>query len=135
MMMTNKWLLTGIAAGTAIAAAAAAAVLRHADRPVPELSVESAAAGEIQAAELQAEAPAATAAAELSEPAVLPETGYLLKLHGNVLSVYEEGSREPAAEYDLPADWLPDYDRTLLEYGVRVSGQDELRARIEDYVS
>ena len=46
-----------------------------------------------------------------------------------------QSSRTPAAEYELPAGWLPDYDRILLEYGMRVGSEDELRRLIEDYLS
>lgn len=135
MTTANKWFWTGLAAGAAALTAAAAMLLNRTDRPAPALTEESA-AYEVQAAELQAEAPADTVpAAALPAPDMLPETGYLLKLRGDVLSVYEEGVREPIAEYDLPAGWLPDYDRVLLEYGIRITDRDELRELIEDYVS
>jgi hypothetical protein len=61
--------------------------------------------------------------------------GYLIRLDGDLLRVFAEGSRTPAAEYALPAGWLPDYDRILLEYGIRVKDTAELRDIIEDYIS
>ena len=64
-----------------------------------------------------------------------PAGAYLLRLKDNTLSVYREGSREPAVEYELPAGWLPDYDRILLEYGIRVQNETELRGLLEDYIS
>jgi hypothetical protein len=134
MTTAYKWIWTGIAAGTAAAAAAGALLLHRTERPAPALTEEPAAVCEIQAAELQAPAPSEPDTA-LPDPETLPETGYLLKLRGDVLSVYEEGIRQPIAEYDLPAGWLPDYDRILLEYGIRAAGRDELRELIEDYVS
>ena len=65
----------------------------------------------------------------------LPEGAYLVKLSGNILSVFPEGSREPSAQYELPAGWLPDYDRILLEYGIRADSAYELRGLLEDYVT
>ena len=70
---------------------------------------------------------------EEAEKAAAP--AYLVKLDGDMLRVFAEGSRTPAAEYELPADWLPDYDRILLEYGIRVRDTAELRQILEDYVS
>lgn len=69
------------------------------------------------------------------EAAVLPQTGYLLKLAGNQLSVYQEGERAPLETYELPAGALPDYDRILLEYGFKVPNEKELRHLLEDYLS
>lgn len=76
---------------------------------------------------------------ELSLPdsgseADLPAAGYLLRLKENTLYLYEEGSREAFASYELPAG-IPDYDRILLEYGMKVGSEDELRGVLEDLVS
>ena len=71
----------------------------------------------------------------INTPENLPEQGYLIKLDADTLYVYPEGSREPSAAYELPAEWLPDYDRILLEYGFRVSDSAELRELLEDYIS
>ena len=68
-------------------------------------------------------------------PDSLPDTAYLVKLEEDTLRVYAEGAREPCGVYELPADWLPDYDRILLEYGFRVSDETELRELLEDYIS
>ena len=59
---------------------------------------------------------------------------WLLKLRGDTLYVYPEGSREAEASYAVPAG-LPDYDRILLEYGMPAGSEEELRRLIEDYVS
>ena len=125
--MTNyRWLWTGIAVMIAAATAIAATVLTVPTPllPQPVLPMEYAAA---QAAETQA--------APVTPPETLPDTAYLLKLSGDRLSVYAEGDRTPTAEYDLPAGWLPDYDRILLEYGLRAGNAQELRRLLEDYVS
>ncbi|MBQ6041239.1 MAG: hypothetical protein K5705_10320 [Oscillospiraceae bacterium] len=125
-MTNNRWLWTCIAAMIAAATAIAATILTVPAPllPQPVLPMEYAAA---QAAETQS-APAAA-------PESLPDTAYLLKLSGDRLSVFAEGERNPVAEYDLPAGWLPDYDRILLEYGLRAGNARELRRLLEDYVS
>lgn len=64
----------------------------------------------------------------------LPAQSWLLKLQEDTLYVYTEGSREAEAAYQVPAG-LPDYDRILLEYGMKVSSEADLRRLLEDYVS
>ena len=127
-MARNIGIWTGfaalIAAGTAILTAVS--VMPEEIRPLlPEVSA---------AAEQHAHA--------VQDPAQLYEEAekaaaadYLVRLDGDRLCVFAEGSRTPAAEYELPADWLPDYDRILLEYGVRARNAEELRQILEDYIS
>ena len=84
--------------------------------------------------------PAENAAAQTSpqpeaETAPLPAPGWLLKIDGDTLSVYREGDRTPPETYELPAGALPDYDRILLEYGLKVPNESEMRALLEDYLS
>ena len=129
-MIASRWLWAGIAAAAATAAAAALLFLRSdtADISLPEVSLPQ------ENAVQQAELPVQICPAEESEPE-FPDTAYLIKLNGDVLSVYAEGIREPVEQYELPAGWLPDYDRILLEYGMRVQNAAELRECMEDYLS
>ncbi len=90
---------------------------------------------ELAAVQNQADDSAAAAAEPAFTVPVLPEGSYLLRLHDDRLCVYRDGSREAVAVYDLPHGWLPDYDRILLEYGMRVSDAGELRVLLEDYLS
>lgn len=129
-MTGSRWIWSGIAAVIAVATAVAVGI-RCMPEPILPLK---------QNTEISADEPMHVQAAEspddlLSAAEALPENGYLLKLDGDILQVYAEGSRTPAAEYELPAGWLPDYDRILLEYGMRVGSEDELRRLIEDYLS
>lgn len=84
---------------------------------------------------LPSDSPAETGIREAAALPELPQQRYLLKLRGNTLSVYAEGQADPAAVYELPAGWLPDYDRIVLEYGLRAEDESELRRLLEDYVS
>ena len=135
MTNTSKWVLPALAGTAVLLAAAAAMLLRGTWKPVSAMPEESV-SGEIFAENVQLQISAETGIAVRQEiPDNLPETGYLLRLSGDTLFVYEEGVKEPVAEYPLPADWLPDYDRILLEYGFRAANKDELRQILEDYVS
>ena len=37
--------------------------------------------------------------------------------------------------YEVNVALLPEYDQKLLKNGIEIQGEDELRARIEDYTS
>lgn len=133
-MRNSRLLMPAIAAAAAILAVGTAFLLRHPAPAYSELSEDAASAPEVYADEVQAQiVQHGEESFALNDD--LPDTGYLLKLRDDTLSIYEEGVRKPIAEYELPAGWLPDYDRILLEYGIRVGSADELRQLIEDYVS
>ena len=129
-MMTGKYLPCAAAAVTFFAAGAAVFYSDH--RNSPEMPEEPAVSGTVFAEEIQAQLPLIGSRAP---EAALPEQGYVLKLDGDTLSIYKEGEQEAEATYELPAGWLPDYDRILLEYGMKVGSEDELRELIEDYLS
>ena len=136
MNNTHRALLPAATAGLVFLFSGSAAYLYSTIQPIPQ-------AQDTVYSVFHADAPPAHTEIEKndgtdtgpSSMAQLPETGYLVKLKENALYVYAEGNREPDAVYELPADWLPDYDRTLLEYGFRVSDKAELREIIEDYIS
>ncbi|HBI85720.1 MAG TPA: hypothetical protein DDX71_05460 [Ruminococcus sp.] len=136
MFTSTKWIAAGIAAAAAgILTGAALMVLPHSasfSLPSEDIPLPAAAAETLQMQNQQVSASAPQDAAKVPD---LPEKTYLLKLRGDTLYVYEEGAREASEEYDLPAGWLPDYDRILLEYGMRCTGEQEMRSLVEDYVS
>ncbi len=129
-MVTARWLWTGIAAAAAAVTAGAAVLMRSDTKHIslPEVSIQEASAADAANVPLQIHA------VEDVMP-TLPDTAYLIQLSGDVLSVYAEGSKEPLEQYELPSGWLPEYDRILLEYGLRVQNTDELRELMEDYLS
>ncbi len=136
MSTVTKLIAPVIAAGTAALTAGSVIRLYRSIEPIPELPEEPVSSYAVHAQELHAASPVPEhASAEIPLPDQLPESGYTLKLHGDTLRIYEDGKKEPVGEYDLPAGWLPDYDRILLEYGFRVGSRQELRELIEDYVS
>ena len=128
-MLISRWGWTGIAAGAAVLAAGAAMLTTAPTRNVslPEVSVHADAEKPAETQQVRAEAVG-------SEAFEATEITYLLKLSGDTLSVYAAGSRTPAEQYTVPAG-LPDYDRILLEYGMEVTSERELRLLLEDYLS
>ena len=126
IMTRNTGIWTGTAAVIAIATAVFTVVYTM---PMDLLPVQIQKAPEQHAHAVESP----SALCEEAEKAAAP--AYLVKLDGDMLCVFAEGSRTPAAEYELPAGWLPDYDRILLEYGIRVRDTEELRQILEDYVS
>lgn len=64
-----------------------------------------------------------------------PEKDYIVRLSGDAICVFEAGSRNPIARYEFHDEGMPDYDRILLEFGIRVNGEEALREVLEDYVS
>ena len=132
----TRILLPAVTAGLVFLFSGSAACLYSTIEPIPEITDSAFAAYHAEAAAAKpAVNPDRVADTEIALPDNLPEKGYLVKLKEDTLFVFAEGSREPEAVYTLPAEWLPDYDRTLLEYGFRVSNKDELREIIEDYIS
>ena len=135
MHSAMRILLPGITAGLVIVFSGTAAYLYHTIEPIPEIPESFLAAYPANAPALPEADSAPSAEADLFAQEHLPDTAYLVRLQDDTLYVFAEGSREPDAVYPLPAEWLPDYDRTLLEYGMRVSNAAELREIIEDYIS
>lgn len=125
--MTGYRTVWSAAAAVIAAGTAAAACIRS----IPEVKLPDTYGSE-SAMQFKAAADPETIAEAVQKA---PDTAYLLKLDGDMLCIYAEGSRTPAAEYELPAGWLPDYDRILLEYGLRVNNAKELRQLLEDYIS
>lgn len=119
-----------IAAAVGVGAAAAAAVLHTGNQmrrlTLPETEIRS------TEPDIIVSVPAVQDS-EVRQP-VMPDTTYLLSLSGDVLSVYADGQPEPIERHTVPAG-LPDYDRILLEYGMQVSSENELRQLMEDYLS
>lgn len=126
-MLTQKWTATAVAAGAAMLGIA---VFLHTTAPtrsisLPEVSTVRAETGTTPAVTLQVRAEA--------EP-VPPAVTYLLHLDGDELSVYASGQKEAVERHTVPAG-LPDYDRILLEYGMQIATEEELRQILEDYLS
>lgn len=58
---------------------------------------------------------------------------YILKEYDGKIGVFREGNTAPDEVLDVYLITLPDEDAALLRNGISVSGQDEVRALIEDF--
>ena len=136
MNQISRILVPAVTAGLVLLCSGTFIYLRSTIEPIPQTDDTVFAAYSTDRVAVQSVNPdeSSVSAADLL-PENLPEQGYLIKLNADTLYVYPEGSREPSAAYELPAEWLPDYDRILLEYGFRVSDSTELRELLEDYIS
>ncbi|MBR3267785.1 MAG: hypothetical protein IKI58_03505 [Oscillospiraceae bacterium] len=130
-MTVSKWFLPALSAGITVIAAGAA-VLPHRAAGQYELPEVSLGAEEAGIPATLRENPADSGTDQVPD---LPEKDYVIKLSEGRILVYESGKREPAASYETEEPGLPDYDRILLEYGIRVTGEEALREVLEDYVS
>ena len=130
-METARWMWTGVSVGTAVITGLIAYSVSAKPQKVtlPEIALPRAEAAETEAPPARETVPAA------DEPPQTQASAYLLRLDENTLSVYQEGIRTPLETYDLPAGALPEYDRILLEYGIRVKNENELCRLLEDYLS
>jgi len=130
-MTVSKWIFPILGTGLAVMTAGVSAFSRRAAGryELPEVPYSAEEAGLPVQLRSEDEATAGAAAP------VKPEPDYTVKLQENSLFVYESGKREPIARYAFEDAGLPDYDRTLLEYGIRVTGAEALREVLEDYAS
>ena len=130
-MTVSKWIFPILGTGLAVLTAGASAFSRRASGQyaLPEVSYSTEEAGLPVQIRSGDEVSGGSAAPEKPEP------DYTVKLQENSLFVYESGKREPIARYAFEDAGLPDYDRTLLEYGIRVTGAEALREVLEDYAS
>ncbi|MBQ8920583.1 MAG: hypothetical protein IJ060_00260 [Oscillospiraceae bacterium] len=131
-MTVSKWIFPIVGGGLALLTAGTSALARRASGryELPEVSFSAEEAGlpvQLRSGESAPDA----------EPGTVPEPerDYIVKLKDGSLFVYEVGKREPLARYAFEDAGLPDYDRTLLEYGIRITGQEALREVLEDYAS
>lgn len=61
---------------------------------------------------------------------------YILKEHNGILAVFKPNSTTPIRELpDIALNTLPEYDRKLLNTGIKVYSDKELQRLIEDYDS
>lgn len=60
---------------------------------------------------------------------------YIVKDYNGKVAVFKDGDTEPVRTTQQQVDALPKTDRDMLNEGVTVTGDDELRRLIEDYCS
>ncbi|MEE0913705.1 MAG: hypothetical protein U0L76_03860 [Ruminococcus sp.] len=60
---------------------------------------------------------------------------FLLKAENNRIVVYKKGETTPYMTTDTPVDSLPKGDIMLLELGIEIEGEKNLKKSLEDYCS
>lgn len=134
-MLQSKWIWPASAAAAAMIVSCSV-IAQRITEPLYSLPEEAVSSGIVFAEEMQVHLPLAENNVSAEQSSLQgQEPVFVIRLDGDTLRVYREGEREPDAVYELPAGWLPDYDRILLEYGMKVNGEEELREMIEDYIS
>lgn len=58
---------------------------------------------------------------------------YILKDYDGHLAVFYSDSETPYMEFRIKTDSFEEYDRNLLERGIKAYGEEEIRQLIEDY--
>ena len=79
-------------------------------------------------------APSEVSSELIEKTRLVQKTRYVLREHEGNLAVFnDDGSISKV--YEINVSLLPEYDQKLLQSGIAIVGEDELRARIEDYTS
>ncbi|MEE1318534.1 MAG: hypothetical protein UHD05_03405 [Ruminococcus sp.] len=60
---------------------------------------------------------------------------FVLKAENNRITVYKKGESTPYMTTDTPVDSLPKGDIMLLELGIEIEGEKNLKKSLEDYCS
>lgn len=71
---------------------------------------------------------------ELAKTVIIDRVRYTMREFEGKLAVFEEDGTIYKI-YEINVSLLPEYDQKLLKNGIRISTEDELRARVEDYTS
>lgn len=59
---------------------------------------------------------------------------YIMREYNGKLAVFnDDGTLQKV--YEINVGLLPEYDQKMLKKGIQITGEEELRARVEDYTS
>lgn len=70
-----------------------------------------------------------------SETTAPNAAGYILKEYNGTLALFRENSEKPYRILDADLTTLTDYDKELLQNGIKVDTEKEVNALIEDFTS
>jgi hypothetical protein len=70
-----------------------------------------------------------------SEEDTKSSLSYIVKEYNGKIAVFEEGKNKPFKVTDSSVSDLPEYDRKLLEEGIKATTKQELQRILEDYCS
>lgn len=78
--------------------------------------------------------PSETASEPIAKTRTIEKTRYIMREHEGQVAVFN-GDGTLRKIYEVNVSLLPEYDQKLLENGIEILGEEELRSRIEDYTS
>lgn len=123
MMLDKRLAATGAAVAIVAAAAVTAALFPGREEAAPIQEPVS----DVEILPLEEEPP--------SQESQEEEYLFLLKEHEGRIALFPKDSTEPEMVFEKQMKHLPEYDRILLEKGIPIASEEELVARIEDYIS
>ncbi len=71
---------------------------------------------------------------EIIKTVITDRVQYIMREYDGKLAIFrDDGSVYKV--YEINVELLPEYDQKLLKDGIQITGEEELRARVEDYTS
>ncbi len=103
--------------------------------PVTALAVSAVVVFGSMTASVKTPAPSAHETEPAVTTTVTTNAKYILRIWNEGLGMFRGDSPEPYRELDMPLSLLSDYDRELLEQGIVMDTESEMRALVEDITS
>ena len=71
---------------------------------------------------------------EIIKTIITDRVQYIMREYDGKLAIFNDDGTVYKI-YEINVELLPEYDQKLLKDGIQITGEDELRARVEDYTS
>ncbi len=71
---------------------------------------------------------------EIVKTVITDRVRYIMREYDGKLAIFNDDGTVYKV-YDINVELLPEYDQKLLKEGIQITGEEELRARVEDYTS
>lgn len=71
---------------------------------------------------------------EIIKTIITDRVQYIMREHDGNLAVFNDDGTIYKI-FEINVELLPEYDQKLLKKGIQITGEEELRARVEDYTS
>ncbi len=71
---------------------------------------------------------------EIIKTVITDRVRYIMREYNGKLAVFNDDGTVYKV-YEVNVELLPEYDQKILKKGIQITGEEELRARVEDYTS
>lgn len=71
---------------------------------------------------------------EIIKTVTIDRVKYIMREYNGKLAIFNDDGTVYKT-YEINVELLPEYDQKLLKDGIQITGEEELRARVEDYTS